>query len=241
VLRRCPDHGPSESDADAGEGGDGGATAGDPRGDGSGCPVCGRAGETLLSAERRERLSKFVSGTLRRFPDDAGPTPGEREWVAWDALVDAVADRYSWADEGALAAVVTADPKGRFERDGGRVRATYGHSIDVDLEPTEAPVPDRLYHGTPRRNAGAIREGGLGPMGRQAVHLSADPATARQVGRRHGDDPVVFAVDAAGLLADGYRVTGPGRATYTVERVPTAYLSGVDEDGGRDGAASDRG
>lgn len=238
MLRRCPDHGPFESDADAGEGGDEGA-AGDPRGDGRGCPACGRAGEAVLSAERRKRLSKFVSGALRHFPDDADLAPDERGWVAWDALVGAVDDRYPWADERALAAVVTTDPKGRFERDGERVRATYGHSIDVDLEPTEAPVPDRLYHGTPRRNAGAIREEGLRPMGRQAVHLSADPATAREVGRRHGEDPVVFAVDAAGLLADGYRVTGRGRATYTVERVPPAYLSQVEEGG--NGAASGRG
>lgn len=214
MLRRCPDHGYFES---------GGETGAD------GCP-CGREGEAALSSERRTRLSKFTSGALRHFPADVGLAPDDRGWVAWDALVAAAGDRYRWADEPALAAVVATDPKGRFERDGDRVRAAYGHSIDVTLEPADAPVPDVLYHGTPRRNAGAIRREGLRPMGRQTVHLSETPATAREVGRRHGAAPVVFAVDAAGLLADGHRVTKRGRETYTVGRVPPAYLAVADGD-----------
>lgn len=228
MLRRCPDHGYFEGGGDAGSGGD--ADAVDATADG--CPVCGRAGEAVLSSERRTRLSKFTSGALRHFPEDVGLAPDGRGWAAWDALVAAAGDRYPRADETALAAVVATDPKGRFERDGDgdRVRATYGHSIDVDLEPTDAPVPDVLYHGMPRRNAEAIREEGLRPMGRQTVHLSETPATAREVGRRHGDTPVVFAVDAAELLRDGHRVTRRGRETYTVDRVPPAYLAVADGD-----------
>jgi len=210
VLRRCPDHGYFEGGGDAGGGGD--ADAADATADG--CPDCGRAGEAVLSSERRTRLSKFTSGALRHLPEDVGIAPtagGGRRGT----LVAAAGDRYPWADETALAAVIATDPKGRFERDGERIRATCGHSIDVDLEPTDAPVPDVPYHGTPRRDAEAIREEGLQPMGRQTVHRSETPATAREVGRRHGDIPVVFAVDAAELLGDGHRVTRRGRETYT--------------------------
>ncbi|WP_248896642.1 RNA 2'-phosphotransferase [Haloplanus halobius] len=205
-VRRCPDHG---------------YVAG-------ACPDCGAAGETVLSADRRTRLSKFLSGALRHFPDDVGLSLDDQGWVAWADLVAAVRDHYSWADADAVAAVVATDPKGRFEREGDRIRAAYGHSVDVTLEPTDAPVPDCLYHGTATENADAIEDEGLKPMGRQQVHLSASVEDAREVGRRHAPDPVVFAVDAASLVADGHRVTKRGRQTYTVDRVPPAYLSRLD-------------
>lgn len=205
-VRRCPDHG---------------HVAG-------ACPVCGTVGETVLSGERRTRLSKFLSGALRHFPDDVGLSLDDRGWVAWPDLVAAASDRYPWADADAVAGVVATDPKGRFERDDGRVRAAYGHSVDVTLEPTDAPVPDRLYHGTAPGNVAAIREEGLKPMGRQHVHLSASVADAREVGRRHASDPVVFAVDAESLAADGHRITKRGRDTYTVDRVPPEYLTLVE-------------
>lgn len=196
------------------------------------CPVCGATGETVLSADRRTRLSKFLSGALRHFPDDVGLSLDGRGWVAWTDLVAAAADRYPWADETAVAGVVATDPKGRFEYDSDadtdRVRAAYGHSVPVDLEPTDTPVPDRLYHGTAPDNVAAIRAEGLKPMSRQQVHLSASVEDARAVGRRHASDPVVFEVDTAALM-ETYRVTKRGRETYTVDRVPPPYLQVVED------------
>jgi len=221
-VRRCPDHGYTDG----------------------ACP-CGTAGETVLSADRRTRLSKFMSGALRHFPDDVGLSLDVEGWVAWAELVAAATDRYPWADEAAVEGVVVTDPKGRFERDGeeprsagsrpevddadtDRVRAAYGHSVAVDLEPTDASVPDELYHGTAPENVDAIEREGLKPMRRQQVHLSASIEDARAVGRRHAVDPVVFEVDAAALLEE-YRVTKRGRETYTVDRVPPSYLRVVED------------
>jgi putative RNA 2'-phosphotransferase len=62
-------------------------------------------------------------------------------------------------------------------------------------------------------------------MDRQQVHLSEDVATAREVGARHADDPVVFAVDAAAMRADGQSILRRGEATYTTDAGPPAYLS----------------
>lgn len=211
-VRRCPDHGYAAG----------------------ACPDCGAVGDAVLTAERRTRLSKFLSGALRHFPDDAGLSLDESGWTPWTDLVDAATDRYPWADEAAVAGVVATDPKGRFERDGdgsdARVRAAYGHSVDVTLEPTDAPIPDVLYHGTAPENTDAIEREGLKSMGRQQVHLSASVADAEAVGRRHTDgaDPVVFAVDAASL-AEAYRLTKRGQETYTVDRVPPTYLRLVED------------
>jgi putative RNA 2'-phosphotransferase len=222
-VRTCADHGHFEGET---------------------CPLCDGAGRAVLAAERRRRLSKYLSGALRHFPDDAGLTLDEEGWTPFDALVAAAERQYDWADREAVAAVVATDPNGRFERTGGsrvgaepgggrsdaaasddRVRAAYGHSVDVDLDSGDDPVPDTLYHGTAPGNADAIREEGLRPMSRQLVHLSGTVAEARRVGARHAADPVVFAVDAARMTADGRDITRRGRATYTTERVPPAYLS----------------
>ncbi|MCU4740783.1 RNA 2'-phosphotransferase [Natronoglomus mannanivorans] len=201
------------------------------------CPACETRGTQLLSGERRRQLSKYMSGALRHFPEDAGLDLDERGWTDYDALVAAVDEKYGWADESHVEGVIATDPKGRFERtdaddDGknGRVRAAYGHSVGVTLEPSEAPVPDELFHGTAPKDVGSIRNEGLRPMSRQQVHLSADRKTAVSVGRRHADDPIVFAVDAAAMLADGHRIAKRGSQTYTTDRVPPDYLERVSDD-----------
>jgi putative RNA 2'-phosphotransferase len=192
---------------------------------GESCPECGSAGRHLLNQERRVRLSKFASGALRHFPGDAGLSPDDSGWVEYDALVGAVTNKYPWAERGHVDAVVATDPKGRFERRDSRIRAAYGHSIDVTLETTESAVPSRLYHGTARRNLDSILDTGLEPMGRQQVHLSATPEGARAVGRRHDDDPVLLVVDAEAMEADGVDVDRRGTETYTVDHVSPAYIT----------------
>lgn len=188
------------------------------------CPVCGDEGRHVLDDDRRTRLSKFLSGALRHFPEDAGVSLDDRGWADYGTLVDAVVDRYHWADPKHVAAVIATDPNGRFERQGDRVRAAYGHSVDVDLDPTDSEVPDRLYHGTAPRNLDAIAEEGLRPMDRQQVHLSGTPEAARAVGERHAVDPVVLVIDAAAMERDGFEIDKRGVETYTVVRVPLAYI-----------------
>lgn len=203
--------------------------------DGTACPDCASAGERVLAGERRRRLSKFCSGALRHFPDDAGLELDEAGWTPVDALAAAVEDKYDWAGRTELEAIVATDPKGRFERrerhGDARIRAAYGHSVDVDLDGSASsdrdgdPIPDTLYHGTAPRNLDSIRAAGLRPMNRQRVHLSGTLAAARDVGARHADDPVVLDVDAAAMLADDHRIVRRGRAVYTTEAVPSTYLA----------------
>lgn len=189
------------------------------------CPVCDETGQFVLNGGRRRQCSKFVSGALRHFPDDAGLELDGAGWTAFASLVAAVERKYDWGDRETLDAVVETDPKGRFERDGDRIRAAYGHSVDVDLESGDDPVPDTLYHGTAPRNLDAIRAEGLRPMNRQQVHLSENVEDARAVGSRHASEPVVLEIDAAAMQNDGHDITKRGEATYTTERVPPAYLA----------------
>ena len=202
-LRICGTHGPFE---------------------GEGCPGCGATGTQLLSTERRTQVSKFCSGAPRHFPADAGLELDDAGWADWETLVDRTRANYEWLDAAALAALVQLDPKGRFERDGDRVRAAYGHSVDVDLEPGDTPIPDVLYHGTAPDALAAIETEGLRPMSRQHVHLSGSVAAAREVGSRHAAEPVVLRVDAAAMVEDGREITKRGTEVYTTARVPPSYL-----------------
>ncbi|WP_122088520.1 RNA 2'-phosphotransferase [Halalkalicoccus subterraneus] len=206
-IRRCSDHGPFEGET---------------------CPVCGESGGQLLGEDRRKRLSKFMSGALRHFPEDAGLALDTRGWVAYDDLVGSVTGKYDWAEPDHVAGLIAIDPKGRFERADERVRAAYGHSVEVDLDAPETPVPDELYHGTAPETVPAIREQGLKPMERQRVHLSETVEGAREVGRRHATDPTILVVDAARMDTEGRRIVRRGEGIYTTERVLPEYLSVLD-------------
>ena len=71
--------------------------------------------------------------------------------------------------------------------------------------------------------AEATAQEGLKKMKRHYVHLSADLATARKVGARHGR-PVVFEVDAGRMWRDGYVFYRSENGVWLVDSVPVGYL-----------------
>ena len=191
------------------------------------CPTCGATGTHVLDGSTRRQVSKFLSGALRHFPDDAGLALDEAGWTALDSVVDRASEKYGIERE-AVIGIIRTDPKGRFEVDDDRVRAAYGHSITVDLDAGGTPVPDTLYHGTSPDALASIRESGLKPMNRQYVHLSESVSDAHDVGSRHAADPVILRVDAAAMQADAHTITKRGRTVYTTAHVPPAYLSQIE-------------
>jgi len=203
-IRSCDDHGAFE---------------------GSRCPHCDATGLQLVSAANRTRVSRFLSGALRHFPDDVDLDLDAAGWADRAAVVDRAVNKYDWLDEAALEAIVRTDPKGRFEVDDGRIRAAYGHSVAVDLAANDTLVPDVLYHGTAPDAVPAIREAGLKPMSRQHVHLGGSVDAAREVGSRHDADPVVLCIDAAAMVEEGREITKRGRSVYTTDYVPSRFLS----------------
>ncbi|MFB6252905.1 MAG: RNA 2'-phosphotransferase [Halobellus sp.] len=194
------------------------------------CPDCGAVRTAVLSGEQRETLSRFLSYALRHGPGDAGIEPSDAGWAEFDDVVVAAAGQYDWPEATAITGVVALDPKGRFEVDGGRIRAVYGHSIDVELGTTDHPVPDMLYHGTDPDDIPQISREGLRSMDRQLVHLSESKTAALDVGRRHASDPELLLIDAAGMLTDWHEITKRGRNLYTTERVPPGFITRSAED-----------
>lgn len=124
-----------------------------------------------------------------------------------------------------LRQIVKEDGKQRyaFSANGQRIRASQGHSIQVDLGLEPSTPPERLYHGTARRFLDSIRQQGLVAKGRQYVHLSADEHTAVKVGRRHGE-PIVLVVLAARMQHDGFKFYRSANGVWLTDHVPVDYL-----------------
>lgn len=121
--------------------------------------------------------------------------------------------------------IVATNNKQRFEYspDGKKIRARQGHSINVDVELTEATPPGVLYHGTATRFLESIYAKGLVPGNRLYVHLSADEATAVKVGSRHGA-PFVIKIDCRKMLADGYKFYLSNNGVWLTKQVQPEYF-----------------
>lgn len=196
------------------------------------CPTCDGDGSVIVDHDTRVSVSKFISGALRHFPGDVGLSLDEHGWVTRTALLDAIQTEHGTSiSEDALLAIVQADKKGRFEVDEDKIRAAYGHSVDVDINGTDGAIPETLYHGTAPRSVESIMSEGLQPQGRQHVHLTDSKEDAENVGRRHasGDnDPIVFSISVAALDEAGHTVTKRADAVYTTDHVPPRLLTRLD-------------
>jgi putative RNA 2'-phosphotransferase len=120
--------------------------------------------------------------------------------------------------------VVVDSEKKRFELEGDKVRATYGHSFPVDLGQQMVEPPDRLYYGTARDLAQSMLRNGLKPRDRQYVHLSISAEEAESVARRHDPTPTVIVVQARVAHVEGVRFYRSG-PLFLTENVPARFLS----------------
>ncbi|MEV8594456.1 RNA 2'-phosphotransferase [Streptomyces sp. NPDC052012] len=176
-----------------------------------------------MDERRTVKVSKYIARHLRHQPERIGLTPDDGGWVEIDALIAAAAEHGFRFTREELDHVVAANDKRRFAIEGTRIRASQGHSIEVDLGLPPATPPPYLYHGTVARALEAIRAEGLRPLDRHDVHLSADRETATRVGARRGR-PVVLSVDAGAMHRDGHVFHVSANGVWLTKAVPPGYL-----------------
>jgi putative RNA 2'-phosphotransferase len=178
-----------------------------------------------MSGNESVRTSKFLSLVLRHQPEKIGISLDSAGWVGVRELLDALARHGSPLGEVELRHVVETSDKKRFafSEDGLRIRASQGHSVEVDLGYQPAAPPDVLYHGTVARFLPSIRAAGLLKGKRHHVHLSRDVETATKVGGRRGE-AVVLTVVAAGMARDGLVFYVSANGVWLTEHVPPQYI-----------------
>ena len=167
--------------------------------------------------------SRFLTYLLRHDPAAIGLRLDPGGWAEVDELLAALAQHGRRLDRAALAELVAASDKQRFQMSGNRIRAAQGHSIDVDLGLAPLTPPPLLFHGTHPGALAAIRAEGLLPMSRRLVHLSADSETATKVGARRGR-PVILKVDAAAAHADGHPFYRAANGVWLTDHVPPGFV-----------------
>jgi putative RNA 2'-phosphotransferase len=184
----------------------------------------------MINEEETIRASKFLSLVLRHQPEVIGLVPDEQGWVEVSELLQKMRVKGVAIDFETLEQVVATNDKKRFAFNGdkSRIRASQGHSIQVDLGYRENEPPDVLYHGTDRENKEAIVKEGLKKGKRHHVHLSTDRETAIKVGQRHGP-PFVFEVMAKEMHDEGYVFFVSENGVWLIESVPARFLKVVEE------------
>ncbi len=176
-----------------------------------------------LHSRFRIRLSKYISYLLRHGAEDEGLSLDEHGAADISDLLDKLNEKWRWLSRDHITEIVTKDPKGRFILEDETIRAAYGHSLPVLLKDEPVIPPEYLYHGTSRESAEEILAEGLKPMNRMFVHLSRDEETARNIGERRDEAPVILVIDARRAYESGIPFYDRGSVMLTKE-IPPEFI-----------------
>ena len=171
-----------------------------------------------------ERVSRFLSFLLRHNPKQYSLQFDRQGFVPLSQLLALVQERFEGVTAAEVQNVITESDKKRFELIDGKVRATYGHSVPVELGLEPVVPPAELYYGTARDLALSMLRAGLEPRDRQHVYLSASWAEALAVGRRKDPLPAVLVVSSLLAHGHGIRFYRAGKL-YLTDQIPAQFLS----------------
>ena len=179
-----------------------------------------------MNTEQTKRLSKFLSLVLRHQPDEIGITLDPAGWTPVDELLAAMSRHGKSVSRADLEFVVANNDKKRFafSDDGLSIRASQGHSVEVELGYVPADPPETLLHGTVEKFLDSIRVSGLVKGSRHHVHLSATRETAVAVGGRRGK-PVVLTIRAGAMQAAGHAFFLSANGVWLTENVPVEFIN----------------
>jgi len=178
--------------------------------------------ELAVDNDLRIKVSKYVSYLLRHNPEDL--EMDDEGFVELDKLLYKLRSRFPTIDRKLLVEMVGLCERRRFEIVGDKIRALYGHTIDVHVHLKEDTQVERLYHGTAPEAAKQILEKGLQPMRRRWVHLSPTLEIALQVGKRRTNSPVVLVIDANEARSRGVKFFRATDKVYVCKSVPAKHI-----------------
>jgi putative RNA 2'-phosphotransferase len=184
----------------------------------------------MITDKQITQISKFLSLVLRHQPQIIGIQLDPNGWTDVGELIQKVNNYGITFDRETLHHIVATNAKKRFAFNHtlDKIRASQGHSVEVELGYTNQKPPEILFHGTGEKSMQSILNTGLEKRSRQHVHLSSDFETAIKVGQRHGK-PFVFKVLAAEMYNDGFQFFISDNGVWLTENVPRKYLKGNEE------------
>jgi len=200
---------------------------------GENCPICGEPGKFLMSEQELEQLGRTLAGVLRHFPERFGLDMDEQGFVNLRDFISAMRDsnrRYHWLRPHHVVAIIETDPKGRYQISNDLMRATYGHSLELDLKLPTDNIPDFLYYPTTPEETDIILETGLHPSDRKMVHLSKTYQDAFNAGKVRVEAPVILEIDATAAIEAGNVISQAGKTVFLTYEIPPEFLSKKEEE-----------
>ncbi len=166
----------------------------------------------------------MLSYVLRHHPEWAGITLDEQGWADTATLVNNIAEKQPLFTLEVVQHIVATNSKKRFSfnENGSAIRATQGHSINVELDLPPQQPPEYLFHGTAEKKILSIKEQGLLKMERHHVHLTENRETAKETGARYGK-PVVLTVRAGEMFRQGFVFYVTENRVWLTETVPPSF------------------
>ena len=192
------------------------------------CPMCNKKGKFLMSDRELDSLGRIMAGVLRHFPEKLGVMVDGHGWVDISEFVEAVGvsrSGFQWLKEHHIEAIALTDPKGRYQIDGGMIRATYGHTIDILLDDLPPAEIDEFFYPVTEEEIDIILEGGLNPIDRKNVHLSGSIEKAIEAGKVRTEIPLILRIDGKKAREDGVQIFRAGKDVYITERIEAKYIS----------------
>jgi putative RNA 2'-phosphotransferase len=105
------------------------------------------------------------------------------------------------------------------------IRATYGHTVEVELDLPTENIPDQLFFPVTPEETAIVLEVGLKPSDRRKVHLSRTAADARAAGMVRTPEPVILAIDTIRARKEGVVIMQAGKTVFLTDQVPATYLT----------------
>ena len=175
-----------------------------------------------MGNDLRIKVSRYVSYLLRHNPEDLEME--DEGFVVLDQFLSNVRRRFPTIDKKLLVEMVELSERRRFEIVGDKIRALYGHTINVHVHLKEDTQVERLYHGTTPEAAEQILEKGLQPMKRRWVHLSPNKEIAYEVGKRRTDSLALLIINVTEARNQGLRFFRVTDKVHVCKHVPAKYI-----------------
>lgn len=184
----------------------------------------------MFSEKQLTHISKFLSLVLRHLPETISIQLDQNGWTDVNELIEKANNYGIKFDRETLNHIVETNSKKRFafNETFDKIRASQGHSVDIELGYSNQKPPTILFHGTADKFVQSILDTGLEKRNRQHVHLSSDLETALKVGQRHGK-PFIFKVLAEQMYNDNFQFYISENGVWLTDNVPTKYLKRNDE------------
>ena len=101
-----------------------------------------------MSDRESNSLGRILALVLLHAPEKFNVEMDINGWVNTRELSDSISKqrkRYHWLRGWHFSAIANAAEKGRYQVEGEMIRATYGHSIELELDLPTDDIPEGLY------------------------------------------------------------------------------------------------